>query len=207
MWYNIIKERFLSTPSARRATHFLSFPWITAEISIHALCEEGDSRSSALNLSEMLFLSTPSARRATADTTDKSKQRMEFLSTPSARRATRTTRASESVYRNFYPRPLRGGRPEIFYARGSRGGISIHALCEEGDALFGILSVGIPKFLSTPSARRATEELTALSDKAKISIHALCEEGDSKLEAIEAATNGFLSTPSARRATTGRAFG
>ena len=38
---------------------------VVALISIHALREEGDSRPSALNLSEMLFLSTPSARRAT----------------------------------------------------------------------------------------------------------------------------------------------
>ena len=34
------------------------------------------------------------------------------------------------------------------------------------------------KFLSTPSARRATEELEREMRKLFISIHALCEEGD-----------------------------
>ena len=33
---------FLSTPSARRATHFLRFLVGNAQISIHALREEGD---------------------------------------------------------------------------------------------------------------------------------------------------------------------
>ena len=36
-----------------------------SSISIHALREEGDSRSSATELSTRVFLSTPSARRAT----------------------------------------------------------------------------------------------------------------------------------------------
>ena len=36
------------------------------------------------------------------------------------------------------------------------------------------------KFLSTPSARRATEELEREMRKLFISIHALCEEGDSR---------------------------
>ena len=36
------------------------------------------------------------------------------------------------------------------------------------------------KFLSTPSARRATDRLGGCPPPALISIHALCEEGDSK---------------------------
>ena len=122
---------FLSTPSARRAT-----------VTISGLHRGG------------IFLSTPSARRATgadvyweADPT--------FLSTPSARRATiaaflAAKRVQISIHalreegdqglqflcpqwRHFYPRPPRGGRR-------------------------GILGVLNPtsKFLSTPSARRAT---------------------------------------------------
>ena len=79
------------------------------------------------------------------------------------------------------------------------------------------------RFLSTPSARRATlvqgfqhphlpisihalrEEgdllKTAGLDDLTISIHALREEGDKAAAAIDASTAEFLSTPSARRAT------
>ena len=58
-------------------------------ISIHALCEEGD-----VFILFFLLLSKG------------------FLSTPSARRATRL-HVSESLRNaDFYPRPLRGGRPD-----------------------------------------------------------------------------------------------
>ena len=58
------------------------------------------------------------------------------------------------------------------------GKISIHALREEGD--FWALSTSSPRsvFLSTPSARRATESGTSLDKASPISIHALREEGD-----------------------------
>ena len=56
---------------------------------------------------------------------------------------------------NFYPRPPRGGRPDVYALIQSRLDISIHALREEGDAArhFPLLHT-------------------------KISIHALREEGD-----------------------------
>ena len=78
---------FLSTPSARRATH-LEIPLESAIIiSIHALREEGDSTICRVHPQGHLFLSTPSARRATrVPNTSNSASR--FLSTPSARRAT-----------------------------------------------------------------------------------------------------------------------
>ena len=78
--------------------------------------------------------------------------------------------------------------------------ISIHALREEGDArntkrfcvlskflstpsarratLDALTAQRIEAFLSTPSARRATQEGTRLELKRLISIHALREEGD-----------------------------
>ena len=101
---------FLSTPSARRATHGLQAGDVKVEISIHALREEGDLDYDPIIDIETVFLSTPSARRATrygmaAD------WRMVFLSTPSARRAT-------------YELKLLGIDTVI----------SIHALREEGDA-------------------------------------------------------------------------
>ena len=78
---------FLSTPSARRATHRTRGKSGRRNISIHALREEGDPSCRISLPALMLFLSTPSARRAT--------QRM-----PPSRRCRC----------NFYPRPPRGGR-------------------------------------------------------------------------------------------------
>ena len=81
-------QKFLSTPSVRRATiHNLSraignmisihalreegdgrcgrFRSVHCKISIHALREEGDGQMQGKNPQEMIFLSTPSVRRAT----------------------------------------------------------------------------------------------------------------------------------------------
>ena len=101
---------------------------------------------------------------------------------------------------HFYPRPPRGGRLEVGAGGLLRGNISIHALREEGDeATEGLLAAvrisihalreegdesfildrpACARFLSTPSARRATQ----FNDGAVVA-------------------DGFLSTPSARRAT------
>ena len=56
-------------------------------------------------------------------------------------------------------------------------------------------------FLSTPSARRATDPAEVTTDLMQISIHALREEGDSSRVRQLSYSAGFLSTPSARRAT------
>ena len=83
------------------------------------------------------------------------------------------------------------------------------------------------QFLSTPSARRATQALHArhphrcisihalreegdrdighTPEDFDISIHALREEGDSDTGAMDGVWDLFLSTPSARRATPGLA--
>ena len=57
------------------------------------------------------------------------------------------------------------------------------------------------QFLSTPSARRATERLDEGVGDVVISIHALREEGDISYVETDTETIVFLSTPSARRAT------
>ena len=57
------------------------------------------------------------------------------------------------------------------------------------------------QFLSTPSARRATEAFMEISLHKTISIHALREEGDLEKLLFCLADRLFLSTPSARRAT------
>ena len=118
-----------------------------------------------------------------------------FLSTPSARRATQGLEQYNRHNQNFYPRPLRGGRPSAtakytasknFYPRPLRGGrlllvfeqaglfvISIHALCEEGDRCPG----------------------RALLFLRKISIHALCEEGDAEVAASRSSREDFYPRP------------
>ena len=63
------------------------------------------------------------------------------------------------------------------------------------------LSLKITVFLSTPSARRATQQERLVIIYARISIHALREEGDIVFSLINAILVRFLSTPSARRAT------
>ena len=132
---------------------------------------------SILVLAMHLFLSTPSARRATSGCcrTAAAKQ---FLSTPSARRATCTPWHPSFGDGYFYPRPPRGGRPDLQEV--------IRALV---------------KFLSTPSARRATAATCTMRFYISISIHALREEGDVQLCGQVIYLGLFLSTPSARRAT------
>ena len=56
--------------------------------------------------------------------------------------------------------------------------ISIHALREEGDAAIEDYKEFTQRFLSTPSARRATNPVHARYSGVTISIHALREEGD-----------------------------
>ena len=125
-------------------------------ISIYALREEGD---------RTLTGKWPKARA--------------FLSTPSARRATLQCLVTWSSHRYFYPRPPRGGRPDVVIHQAYCCVISIHALREEGDSL-------------RPSDRRGAPD---------ISIHALREEGDNALSSLMVRLMLFLSTPSARRAT------
>ena len=85
--------------------------------------------------------------------------------------------------------------------------ISIHALREEGDIERKRGGQPGNKFLSTPSARRATDFESDACDSIVISIHALREEGDRFLLYVLSLGFLFLSTPSARRATSGSAPG
>ena len=79
-----------------------------------------------------------------------------FLSTPSARRATYAPGKNLYRIRDFYPRPPRGGRPPGQNSGSTATRISIHALREEGDMHLTLYGDPRTKFLSTPSARRAT---------------------------------------------------
>ena len=62
-------------------------------------------------------------------------------------------------------------------------------------------SFRVVQFLSTPSARRATRPEWRQGQGLQISIHALREEGDPKGNGHGLLPERFLSTPSARRAT------
>ena len=148
---------FLSTPSARRATI------------------EQPSR-----MKPSSFLSTPSARRATRKIKPFVKVGKLFLSTPSARRATISamqsgSAASISIHAlceegdpserdAMYTTPMRSISIHALCEEGdflrlevdNWQKISIHALCEEGDTKISPNRTSPRKFLSTPSARRAT---------------------------------------------------
>ena len=65
------------------------------------------------------------------------------------------------------------------------------------------MTIMASKFLSTPSARRATRRPQRIPRRGDISIHALREEGDLLTVPPTSIKEVFLSTPSARRATLG----
>ena len=79
-----------------------------------------------------------------------------FLSTPSARRATSVSIIRPSTGSYFYPRPPRGGRHRGVHQAARPSAISIHAPREEGDRSSAFIRGKQRRFLSTPSARRAT---------------------------------------------------
>ena len=196
------QRKFLSTPSARRATH--------------AAVSSGRSAGR--------FLSTPSARRATHYQIHRNRRYSISIHALREEGDPPLTPALAMVA-NFYPRPPRGGRPQgirgscvnfiisihalreegdvfVVDRPGGVPGISIHALREEGDGgscgwmrrtqnfyprpprggrlLLGADVYDAVIFLSTPSARRATNLTTIRSRLFLISIHALREEGDNK---------------------------
>ena len=133
MFQGETRLEFLSTPSVRRATQATNRRLVPTAISIHALREEGDvyKRSHVLS-------------------------RRQFLSTPSVRRATRLCPAVDdrfqiSIHALREEGDLAAGLADLVV-----GGISIHALREEGDSSCFLWACPHLRFLSTPSARRAT---------------------------------------------------
>ena len=199
-YYKLPLQKFLSTPSARRATVPPGFPDDFYYISIHALREEGDARATSTQHPQVhfyprpprggrrtgaatschsgQFLSTPSARRATDRHMVVSIRVNQFLSTPSARRATFTVFCWQHFRPYFYPRPPRGGR-RLMYHRRPR--IRKFLSTPSARRATYICAERLGKkyeFLSTPSARRATVSVGYRIDTIEISIHALREEGD-----------------------------
>ena len=169
--------RFLSTPSARRATPTATpsttasryfyprpprggrpprcrwFSWVRG-ISIHALREEGDNKPKTDATRVLPFLSTPSARRATS-LVNSNLDLFLFLSTPSARRATKMSNTGLTIEQ-----------------------ISIHALREEGDSSYRTGCSGNTDFYPRPPRGGRPTRAAATGSTEPISIHALREEGD-----------------------------
>ena len=127
-------QKFLSTPSARRATTSCRrHRWGSRDFYPRPP-RGGRQIGIVFLLVPVIFLSTPSARRATSE----------------------TKRGEQNAHKYFYPRPPRGGRLCVPACNGPLLCISIHALREEGDRSTTPFWASPMKFLSTPSARRAT---------------------------------------------------
>ena len=168
-------------------------------ISIHALREEGDETfSPALPMVSYFYPRPPRGGRRGAGFPDNAV--VQFLSTPSARRAT-VPRLSGFVEVTISIHALREEGDSALHTRlRCAGTISIHALREEGDNRVCCSQTDdgdfyprpprggrrgrrrtrrrLDKFLSTPSARRATGARHTGPLRVDISIHALREEGD-----------------------------
>ena len=132
-----IEEKFLSTPSARRATPHAYTPGLALQISIHALREEGDNRSRRTFPPHSYFYPRP----------------------PRGGRPGHTAIVQRRGAISIHALREEGDRLKKVFVR-SRARISIHALREEGDfQVFNVAPI-ILVFLSTPSARRATTRQT-----------------------------------------------
>ena len=196
------RDRFLSTPSARRATiQIVAHRWPSCyfyprpprggrhgrpailqrhgKISIHALREEGDWLALYDFMDAAVFLSTPSARRATAGRSRLLSLWYHFYPRPP--RGGRRVAAVEIcfLFGYFYPRPPRGGRHEHQSGRPGQRQDFYPRPPRGGRRFKYVEAYFLEPFLSTPSARRATT-----STRRWIPGYSL-----------------FLSTPSARRAT------
>ena len=170
-------KTFLSTPSARRATRLPGGLGRVPDISIHALREEGDKAGEPVTIPINDFYPRP------------------------PRGGRPFALASHILVTDFYPRPPRGGRPVALPNEPGNRFISIHALREEGDVKGWLRATEVTRFLSTPSARRATAR-SALSAQVVRDFYPRPPRGGRRiLPCFFPPKIIFLSTPSARRAT------
>ena len=181
--YCHLPQKFLSPPSARRATalyplvpssywYFYPRPprggrracrsccCCSPDISIPALREEGDFDQASTKSSDYLFLSPPSARRATEGRWSVCPH--PGISIPALREEGDRRGTGERAGRNIFLSP-----PSARRATAAAG----HLDSVEG-------------FLSPPSARRATEFTFVYDPAMVISIPALREEGDRSVAAF-----------------------
>ena len=146
--------KFLSTPSARRATVRQSRLSGSHQISIHALREEGDTSTRSMTTSTSYFYPRPPRggrhRRSGKKTIQK-----HFYPRPPRGGRPRGRGSGSGRKKDFYPRPPRGGRPPGSIARGRP--CDFYPRPPRGGRLQRVIDcVQLFQFLSTPSARRAT---------------------------------------------------
>ena len=100
---------FLSTPSARRATHHCKILRCSPSISIHALREEGDAAVYIKRLTEIISIH---ALREEGDGDPLQPVHRQRISIHALREeGDIPADGAELDYFDFYPRPPRGGRP------------------------------------------------------------------------------------------------
>ena len=193
--------QFLSTPSARRATHEPQRLHQRGRISIHALREEGDPARPHVQPPVQNFYPRPprGGRRLLLGVLLGiplnfyprpprggrhalicfSFFRTGFLSTPSARRATSVYKIRIVKRGYFYPRPPRGGRPELFRCRPA--GEDFYPRPPRGGrpSVSSTVSGFSCDFYPRPPRGGRLGGFFTMTER-QISIHALREEGDSK---------------------------
>ena len=180
MTLRIPDRRFLSTPSARRATIALCHFVFSLGISIHALREEGDF-SDVVKQRVNFFISIH-ALREEGDVFDYYTGALpepQFLSTPSARRATFNTGDLIPIYLDISIHALREeGDGTVPAGRCRTEAISIHALREEGDTMTQKSKPKLQNFYPPPPRGGRRDAAREEERMIGISIHALREEGD-----------------------------
>ncbi len=198
----VLFNRFLSTPSARRATAIFSSSSYLSLNFYPRPPRGGRPLILATQRGGMLFLSTPSARRATAGRCHQGQQARHFYPRPprggrhfGQRHTINRARISIHALReegdnvlsrmylalsDFYPRPPRGGRPKQYFFVSQSCLFLSTPSARRATRDFLVIVILELEFLSTPSARRATPKLSMKPTATTISIHALREEGDPK---------------------------
>ena len=152
--------------------------WTTgdAPISIHALREEGDQRTTHEHWQAVYFYPRPPRGRRPRVVAVVADPDL-FLSTPSARKAT-TALPSAECLEDISIHALREEGDEVCGADRRICEISIHALREEGDRAGAQRRRPYSNFYPRPPRGRRPAGLRRQSGRLPISIHALREEGD-----------------------------
>ena len=191
----ILIGKFLSTPSARRATGHGSGTQERQPISIHALREEGDFVF--VHVGQMVNISIHALREeGDREEAAGSRSAAKFLSTPSARRATVAAPAAAEGKQISIHALREEGDGSQRQRRGCRNTISIHALREEGDRLGRAGAQDSPAI--SIHALREEGDLLHLPKGQRlpgISIHALREEGDLVIRRLLSTVSNFYPRP------------
>ena len=192
--------QFLSTPSARRATVALCHLVFSFCISIHALREEGDFQKTLPKMERTDFYPRP----------PRGGRRIDVIMLCTKLVISIHALREEGDCATFCGKPVESvisihalreeGDYGVDGAKRYRN-ISIHALREEGDSWRKFTNTKTKGFLSTPSARRATQHKLSKGNGRHDFYPRPPRGGRQANRSLTAEACIFLSTPSARRAT------